>query len=61
MNQIIWDRITDTGQGRVLIGHAVFDSCLSTGRNYLTVEDDPVLAKAWDNEEDAVFDEMGES
>ena len=27
-------------------------------RNYLTAEDDPVLARLWDNEEDAVYDDL---
>ena len=29
-------------------------------RNCLTEEDDPVLARIWDNEDDASYDEMGE-
>ncbi len=27
-------------------------------RDYLTAEDDPVLAKLWDNDDDAIFDTM---
>ena len=27
-------------------------------RPYLTYKDDPVLAELWDNEEDAVFDDL---
>jgi hypothetical protein len=27
-------------------------------RDYLTAEDDPVLAKLWDNDDDAIFDAM---
>lgn len=27
-------------------------------RDYLTAEDDPVLAELWDNDDDAVFDTM---
>jgi hypothetical protein len=30
-------------------------------RGYLTEEDDPVLARIWDNEADAIFDEMNEA
>lgn len=29
-----------------------------TAKEYLTAEDDPVLAKLWDNDADAVFDTM---
>ncbi|HLF79614.1 MAG TPA: hypothetical protein VJB57_19205 [Dehalococcoidia bacterium] len=31
----------------------------SVKRNYLTAEDDPVLAELWDNPEDAAYDEEG--
>ncbi|KKN75214.1 hypothetical protein LCGC14_0382130 [marine sediment metagenome] len=27
-------------------------------RRYLTEKDDPVLARIWNNEEDAIYDEM---
>jgi len=27
-------------------------------KQYLTAEDDPVLAKLWDNDDDAIFDTM---
>ena len=30
-------------------------------RNCLTEEDDPALARIWDNEDDAVYDEMEKS
>jgi hypothetical protein len=30
-------------------------------RSYLTAEDDPVLARIWDNDADAIFDEMNEA
>ena len=46
-----------------LTGFTVNDSAVSTAmraeRDFLTAEDDPLLAELWDNEEDAVaFDNL---
>lgn len=50
---IVW-AIFATERGYGFIGHPV----TLTPRKYL---DDPVLAELWENEEDAVYDEMGEA
>lgn len=33
--------------------------CEIIGGEYLTAETDPVLAELWDNEDDAVYDDLG--
>ena len=44
---------TDGGQSIVLVGIKTRQA-----KQYLTAEEDPVLAELWDNDDDAVFDTM---
>ena len=44
---------TDDGQSIVLVGIKARQA-----KQYLTAEEDPVLAELWDNDDDAVFDTM---
>ena len=51
-----WICLTDEARGAEGFVEASIRTAWTTP--YLSADDDPVLAKLWDNEDDAVFDEM---
>lgn len=59
LNAIVLDQSADPYQ-LTLVGEPILiaQSPKPLGRPYLTAEEDPVLAKLWDNDADAVYDSM---